>query len=109
MLGEASDVHVFKTRGPYNVEFTQTLEQFFAHYEAQRAARYATMYVVTGSMLMSPDCLLALSHLIERFSVSSAMPAALAYVVAPDVEGRVNHAAKVGTNLCELRFSLAVV
>lgn len=76
--------------GPFNREAVLTFRERAApHYAQARAAgKFVILTTYRESMLMSPDAIDELAKTVVDFVASDIAPAAVAYVAAPEVEGR---------------------
>ena len=86
---EGSVIHI-QAEGPFNREAVQAvglaMRDLFKTMPA--SPRFADMLEFSGSLLATPDALAAFGDFLRAMSAAKTAPIAVAYVVAPEVEGR---------------------
>lgn len=83
-------IAIFHSEGPYNLEMVQALKEVRRANEAKYGpgGRQATITVVHSSLLMPPEALSAFEDYVLSLTVPGQPGLPVAWVVAPDVEGR---------------------
>ncbi|MET0519696.1 MAG: hypothetical protein ABW005_12805 [Burkholderiaceae bacterium] len=76
--------------GPFNREAVQAvglaMRDLFA--SSPRGQRFADLLEFRGSLMASPDALAAFAEFLRAMSAAGTAPIAVAFVIAPEVEGR---------------------
>jgi hypothetical protein len=79
-----------EARGPFNLEGVQAMglamRDLFASVPVDR--RFGDIMVMHESLMASPDALAAFEDFLQAMSKAKTAPTAVAYVAAPEVEGR---------------------
>lgn len=89
-LDKDGAIAIFHSEGPYNLEMVQALKTARQANEAKYGpgGRQGTITVVHGSLMMSPEALTAFEDYVLSLSIPGQRGLPVAWVVAPDVEGR---------------------
>lgn len=89
LWAEGSVVHI-EARGPFNREAVlavgRAMRDLFADRPVGRV--FADILVMRDSLVASPDALVAFEQFLAAMSAADFAPQVVAYVVAPEVEGR---------------------
>lgn len=88
-IGQATVLH-FDSTGPFNRELVDRVREAYTPIFAEAAAQgpFAHISSFHGSMLATPEAFAAFAALIAEWRAAGIAPAANAYVVTPEVEGR---------------------
>lgn len=89
--GTGSRVIYIDATGPFNREMVDRIREIYtpAFRELAPQGPFGHISVFHGSMLATPEAFAAFAALLAEWKAMGILPTASAYVVGPDVEGRV--------------------
>ena len=85
------DLLIVNATGPFNLEFIENLEVVEYSLMLEMSQRYPTWYAlatISVSMMMTPETVQRYAQHRKKMGEAGLNPKAIAFVMAPDVEGR---------------------